>query len=251
VGAVLLLGFGLNFGAGRMAAALLPWIPLSVDQRLGDAFAVEVPGFTTRCDDPGPEKYVQQLARPLIEALGPNPFDFRFRVVPDRAPNAFAAPGGYVTVHFGLLTSAKNGDEVALVLAHELEHVVLRHATARALRNMSGIFLFSFLLGGSALGSWVDRFDDVFARSYDRAEEAEADLAGARLAARTGIDPKAFRSFLARLPKGGPDALTWLGDHPANEERILALEDVPFDGPRREVPAPVGLHCSREGDASP
>ena len=245
------LALGLNFGAGRLAVLLLPWIPISVDQRIGQVLRVEVPGFNERCSDPGPERYVRELTKPLLDALGPTPYEFEFRVIPEATPNAFAAPGGLITVHYGLLTTAKSGEEIALVLGHELEHVVLRHATARTLRSTSGFFLFAFLLGGTHLGPWVDAFDDVFARSYDRDEETQADLAGARLAARAGIDPKALGAFFARLPSAGPDALAWLASHPASEDRIRTLESVPFVGPRRELPPPTGLVCSPEPGPNP
>ena len=50
-----------------------------------------------------------------------------FLVVKDPIANAFALPGGKIVVHTGLLDlCARNEDEVAVVVAHELGHVLAR-----------------------------------------------------------------------------------------------------------------------------
>jgi beta-barrel assembly-enhancing protease len=243
VGFVIFVATAIAFGAGRLAVVLLPWVPLSVDRNIGQALAVDLPMVNERCSDPGAEAYVRTIAAPLLEALGDSKFHYEFRVSPDETPNAFALPGGYVTVNFGLLQAARSGDEVALVLAHELQHVERRHSTARALRNMSGTAILGLLFGGGDVSTWVSGMGDLVARGYDRGEEAEADLEGARLAAKAGIPPAALGEFMARLGADTLELPAWLGDHPATEERQRVAQSVPFTGPARTLPSPVGLAC--------
>ncbi|MEG1697862.1 MAG: M48 family metalloprotease, partial [Acinetobacter sp.] len=48
-------------------------------------------------------------------------------IVKDPQINAFAVPGGLFALNTGLITSAKNLDEIAGVMAHEIAHVAQRH----------------------------------------------------------------------------------------------------------------------------
>ena len=54
----------------------------------------------------------------------------------DNEPNAFALPGGKVGVNTGIFTVAKNQDQLAAVIAHEIGHVVSRHHDERITRQM-------------------------------------------------------------------------------------------------------------------
>ena len=57
-------------------------------------------------------------------------------VFADKEPNAFALPGGKVGVNTGIFTVAKNQDQLAAVLAHEIGHVVEHHHDERITRQM-------------------------------------------------------------------------------------------------------------------
>ena len=67
---------------------------------------------------------VEQIGQRLLATAPEHSFDFRFHVLRDASINAFAAPGGVVVVHTGLLVAAESPDEVAGVLAHEIAHVL-------------------------------------------------------------------------------------------------------------------------------
>ena len=54
----------------------------------------------------------------------------------DPEPNAFALPGGKVGVYTGIFTVARNQDQLAGVIAHEIGHVVSRHHDERITRQM-------------------------------------------------------------------------------------------------------------------
>ena len=57
-------------------------------------------------------------------------------VFADNEPNAFALPGGKVGVNTGIFTVAKNQDQLAAVLGHEIGHVIARHHEERITRQM-------------------------------------------------------------------------------------------------------------------
>jgi predicted Zn-dependent protease len=62
----------------------------------------------------------------------------------DRQINAFATLGGYVGMNAGTVLAARNEDEVAGVLAHEISHVTQRHvlrAVERAQKDRIPIML--------------------------------------------------------------------------------------------------------------
>src|SRR6185436_17335323 len=75
-----------------------------------------------------------------------NKFPFTFKIVNDKAINAFALPGGPVYVNRGAIEAADNEGQIAGVMGHEAAHVILRHGMALAIRaqNTQG------LLGGLA-----------------------------------------------------------------------------------------------------
>ena len=54
-------------------------------------------------------------------------FNWEFVVVDDPTPNAFVLPGGKVVVFTGIIPVMKNRDGLAVVLGHEIGHVVARH----------------------------------------------------------------------------------------------------------------------------
>src|SRR3712207_9346853 len=69
--------------------------------------------------------------------------------------NAFALPGGPMYVNRGLIEAAKTEGEMAGVMAHEISHVALRHATAQATKQSSignQILGIGAILGGAVLG---------------------------------------------------------------------------------------------------
>src|SRR5262245_35159623 len=78
-------------------------------------------------------------------------FPYEFRVVNDSGINAFALPGGFVYVNKGALDAARNEDEIAAVIAHEIAHVSMRHGTnqaSKAYLAQAGLGLVSGLFGG-------------------------------------------------------------------------------------------------------
>jgi beta-barrel assembly-enhancing protease len=60
-----------------------------------------------------------------------NEIYWRFYVIDNEIPNAFAYPNGMVFIHTGLLKLIDNEAQLALVLGHEVAHVLYEHSVSR------------------------------------------------------------------------------------------------------------------------
>jgi predicted Zn-dependent protease len=205
--------------AARSADFLTDSIPVSVDRALGAKAARLVQETSKPCTNPAPKRYVESILAELVPQLNDSRFAFQVAVVNDDAVNAFALPGGFVTVDYGLLANAETGDEVAGVIAHELEHVVGRHGTRRLLRELGTGALLSALVGGTDFALPAGLVHDFASTAYDRGEESEADARGIELLLRAGIAPSGLARFFERLAKSSVSPPALLSTHPDPGDR--------------------------------
>ncbi|MEH6418277.1 M48 family metallopeptidase [Pseudomonas sp. CGJS7] len=175
---------------------------------------------------------VGSITRELPQAWQAN---WEVAVFVDDSPNAFALPGGKVGVNTGIFTVAKNQDQLAAVIAHEIGHVVSRHHDERITRQMSSQVALNVLgslmgarygegaasatsqLGGAALQT-------AFLLPGSRTQESEADVVGQRLMAQAGYDPRqAVNLWQNMMSAGGSRPPQWLSTHPDPAARIQEL----------------------------
>jgi Zn-dependent protease with chaperone function len=139
--------------------------------------------------------------------------------------NAFTFPGGVVIVSKGLLAEAQSPDEVAGVVAHELEHATRRHVMIQVVRTSLLTVAWQATIGDYSGLLVVDpkTAADVANLRFSRDAEREADQgARARLdAAHISVEP--FRRFFERLQAKTDKVPPWLSNHPASAERASAL----------------------------
>lgn len=225
------------------ADRLIDWavsnIPVQTETRLGrEAFAQQRQGLAIVDDHP---------ALPMLRAIGKDltpgsPYPYEFHIVRDESINAFAMPGGFVVVHTGLLASADSAEELAAVVAHEVQHVERRHGLRGLVHAAGWRVILSLLLGdtgGSIAGSWVQNLGDL---RFSRSQETDADLEGVKALVRADIDPKGMVAFFSRLAKDADRLPAFLSSHPASVERLLTVRDsfpkdhayrpLPYDYPR-------------------
>lgn len=55
--------------------------------------------------------------------------------------NAVALPGGNIVVFGGLLENTRSPEELAGVIAHEMQHISKRHVTKRIIEDSSATYL--------------------------------------------------------------------------------------------------------------
>src|SRR6266436_7331391 len=98
--------------------------------------------------------YVQRLGRQLAAHDPGEKWPYSFHVVNQKEINAFALPGGPVFVNLGTVQAADNEAELAGVMAHEISHVVQRHGTRAASKQMGAqlpLAILGGLMGNSTL----------------------------------------------------------------------------------------------------
>ncbi|TGK83724.1 M48 family peptidase [Leptospira montravelensis] len=145
----------------------------------------------------------------------------------DNTPNAFALPGGKIGVYTGMFSVAKNKDQLAAVIGHEIGHVIARHGNERMSQNQ--------LAGGSvkileslgkptvagALGLGA-KFGVLL--PFSREHESEADIIGLELMAKSGFDPRQSVELWKNMSAlGGSKTNELLSTHPSDATRMKNL----------------------------
>jgi len=167
-------------------------------------------------------EYISSIGARLERAAGRAAIAWQWSVADDPEMNAFALPGGWVYVTRGLLALSNREDELAGVLAHEMAHVLERHAVKRVGAATPLAVLFgvpSGILAGLALAP------------YSREQELAADRIGIALAARAGWDPAALGGLLGTLERaealsGSGAKRSFFATHPSTPDRVAKIDAV-------------------------
>jgi predicted Zn-dependent protease len=193
-------------------------------------------------EDPEATEYLQALgSRIVAQATGDSPQKFQFFFVRDNSINAFALPGGFIGVNYGLVLATRNEAQLAGVLAHEIAHVTQRHI-ARRVRSQGRqsiatiATILAAILIGAATGSSDATMAGVTAAqgaamqqqiNFTRSNENEADRVGMSFLAAAGFDPYGMPDFFETMGRrnaitaGSRNALPEiLQSHPVTTNRI-------------------------------
>lgn len=221
----------LSFASAAPASAL-NLFSAEQDVQLGRQAASEAERQLPMLRDGTVEGYVNAIVRRLAAAAPGPRFPYQAKVVNAADINAFALPGGYMYVHRGLIEAARNENELAAVIAHEMAHVAERHGTEQATKAygaQAGLGILGQFLGGKdgrigiaeqVIGSLG--INALFMK-FSRGAEEEADRVGLQMLARAGYDPMAMASFfelLAAQRQRNPGAVEqFFSSHPAPANR--------------------------------
>ena len=212
---------------------------VSDDVQLGQRAAQQVQQQMPILRDSAVDNYVEEVGRRLVAAIPPEynhaGFRYSFDVVDARDINAFALPGGPMFVNRGMIEAARTEGEMAGVMAHEIVHVALRHATAQATETQK--FQIGSVLGqiagaviggpaGAVIGAGSQIGFGAGALKYSRKYETQADILGAQIMARAGYDPRDLANMFRTIAQqgGGSGGPEWLSSHPNpgnREQRIM------------------------------
>ncbi|MBZ9559552.1 MULTISPECIES: M48 family metallopeptidase [unclassified Modicisalibacter] len=177
--------------------------------------------------------YVQCVAN-AITAQVDNGENWEVKVFKDDSANAFALPGGHIGVNTGILKVAKNQDQLATVLGHEVSHVLAHHANERVSTQAATQTGLSVLQSAAGLdsqgGQQVMGLLGMGAKygvlmPFSRKQESEADNLGLDLMARAGFDPRESIELwqnMSAASQGQPPA--WMSTHPSHGQRIDGLD---------------------------
>ena len=208
------------------------------DVTLGRDAARQVEQQMPILNDSEATRYVQDVGRRLVNAIPPEfqqpQFRYTFEIVNARDINAFALPGGPMYVNRGMIEAARNEGEMAGVMAHEISHVALRHATAQATKQsnpLNQILGIGAVLGGAILGGQTGAvlgqtiYQGVFVNPYSRDYETQSDILGARIMADAGYDPRDLANIFQTIAQqgGGSRGPEWLSTHPDPGNRFNTI----------------------------
>ncbi len=197
------------------------------DIKLGSDAARQVEQQMPIISDADANRYIERIGQRLVTSIPQQfqhpEFSYRFQWVNASDLNAFALPGGPMFINRGMIEAAHNEGELAGVMAHELSHVALRHATAQAtkassagstLRNL-GLILGGAVIGGEAGAQLGAGIAGTFMLKFSREYETQADTLGSQIMATAGYDPhdlaNVFKTIEEQSKGSGPE---WLSDHP-------------------------------------
>jgi predicted Zn-dependent protease len=184
-------------------------------------------------------EYVNLVGASLVPHSGRPEVSYRFAVLNTEEINAFAAPGGYLFVTYGLLKVIQNEDELAGVLGHEIAHITERHLNREVLpkRQVEAGEIFTRMLsrGSSDLAFSMTRMvqaglEILLEKGLGPEREHEADLGGVIYASAAGYEPRALGSLLSRLEKRASEGRL-PKTHPPFPERIAKLSATTPEGP--------------------
>jgi Zn-dependent protease with chaperone function len=207
--AVVLSLLGAVLLVGPLARVVLRFVPRSSDVRIGQtaySHAVQQISWGDGLSEAAAiREPVQAVLDRVTAAIPACPFNFRVTVCRSSMLNASALPGGEILVTTRMLTSLTSAEELAALLAHEVNHVLRRHGMELTIKMAGLRFLLHMVSGGHvAAGLASGVWGAVTLMEQVRDKESEADRLAVRLLADARLDPKALISMFDRLATTEP-----------------------------------------------
>jgi predicted Zn-dependent protease len=183
-------------------------------------------------------KRVKEIGKRIAKATGRSDYKWEFNLVEDKQINAFCLPGGKVVVFTGILKLAKNDDQLATVMSHEVAHALARHGAERMAHQQISNSVQA--LGSVLIGATAPEYSDAFNLTYgygtqlgimlpySRRHETEADEIGVHLMNEAGYDITQAVEFWKNMKKAksGASQPEFLSTHPNDDSRIKNISRV-------------------------
>ena len=179
---------------------------------------------------------IKNIGARIAKVANRNDFQWEFNLVEDEAINAFCLPGGKVVVYTGILQMAKNDDQLATVISHEIAHALARHGAERMSSSMVQQGL--QVVGNIALGVTAPQYQNLFNQTYGvgtqlgvmlpygRMQESEADEIGIYLMSQAGYNVNEALKFWGNMSEGKKEESDFFSTHPSSTNRISDIQKV-------------------------
>ncbi len=248
VGVVTVLQFAGGFAATR--------IPFAVERRLVDRIPIE---FGDPAASPEMVAYLNDLAERVMEHMPlPQEMDVRVHYDPADTFNAFATAGGHLVFYRGLLERMPHENALAMVMAHEIAHVLHRDPVASLGGGVASSVALLLLTGNAGSRAASDVLQNAglvtgmsFTRRMERAADVAAVAAVGRMYGHVDGASALFELVAVERAEGSDDdsgrASTWLerftSTHPLDADRIAAIDGLAAqdgfatEGPVTPLPA--------------
>src|SRR6202163_1310052 len=152
--------------------------------------------------EPRVQQMLEKTVDKLVMASERPDLKYEVTILNSPAVNAFALPNGQLYVTRGLVALANDNSELASVLAHEMAHVIARHAAIREDQARQAALVnrvVNDVLSDPEMGALALAKSKIALASFSRAQEFEADGIGVGIASRAGYDPYRAVRFLTSL----------------------------------------------------
>lgn len=221
---------------GRNRLALVPDVVLA---DMGQQNFEQMKQQNALITRPDVNRLVQCITEALVVAAqteypeAPMPQSWEVAVFENPTPNAFALPGGKISVHSGLLEIAENQAQLATVVGHEIAHVLADHGNERLTQELglqAGMLLIGLFTESEIAEDQIQQALGIGAQlgitlPFSRAHEEEADLMGLEIMARAGFEPdQSVRLWQNMARASGGQPLEFLSTHPNHDTRIASLQ---------------------------
>jgi len=164
-------------------------------------------------------------------------FQWEYNLFKVTEANAFAMPGGKIAVYEGILPKTMNEAGMAVVLGHEISHVIAKHSAERLSQQVMAQY------GGSILGAAIGNKSAAVQQGigmlygigvqtavllpYSRKQEYEADQMGLIFMAVAGYNPNEAIAFWGRMSADKSQSIMqFMSTHPSDENRIAKLKEM-------------------------
>ncbi len=225
-----------------LADRMIDKIPVEWEVTLGQSILKMLPL------EQKPNQKVLAVLQDTVDLLeqsveGKQPYDLKIYIWPGNTVNALALPGGPIVVFQGLLNQAESPEELAGVIAHEIQHVLLRHSTRGILRNLAQNMFLTLLIGdvNAVMEGMASLAGELETLGLSRDMEAEADRKGMELILAANIDPHGMIRIFEKLTQEessqeggirektvteekGIEFFSYFSTHPSSQNRLTKLE---------------------------
>ena len=222
-----LLLFSLLFLSASISAQ-----SLDKDRAIGEKGYETVKATMGIYHDTAMTAYVNSIGQKLVSNLDTALFEYKFFLVPNKMPNAFALPGGYIFVTTGLIPLVENEDELACIMGHEIIHSNNRHTIRQMRKRIIPVIIqlpfevvAAIIPVTEIVAEPIRTGNQLLFASYSRKFETEADDEGVKLAAKSGYDPSRLTDVLSRMTDaielitGETETKSYFADHPYTPDR--------------------------------
>lgn len=181
-------------------------------------------------------KRVKTIGQKIAQVSQKNDFNWEFNLVEDEQANAFCLPGGKVVVYTGILKFAKNDDQLATVISHEISHALARHGAERMSQSMvqQGVGMIGNIVVGATAPQYQNAFNMAYGAGsnlgvmlpYGRLQETEADEIGILLMYKAGYNLNEAVKFWENMSEGKSGGSDFFSTHPSSNTRVSDIQKV-------------------------
>lgn len=179
------------------------------------------------CKDAATESRVQRVGARIVAGLDKTMYPYQFRTLASPDINAFACPGGFIFIYYGLTCKLPTDDALAFVLAHEVAHAANRHYAQRLakLERVAALAIGVSIVARDTQGKLAQNIIGMVSAGYSRDDERGSDAAALRYMRQAGYSTDGAlvgMRVLAEL-EGGAKRGSYLATHPPAAHRLDLL----------------------------